>query len=133
MVHFDLYPHNILLTGDRVYFVDWPHARLGAPFLDLLTVLSAARGLDQDAIVAAHPLTAGLDPTTIDAVLTALAGFALAGAFDEVPADLRPIADAKLRLGLDTLHWLRHRMRVTCAQRGCGIGQAASGRPPRGP
>jgi len=36
LVHFDAYPHNILLTGERVLFADWPHARLGAPFLDLI-------------------------------------------------------------------------------------------------
>jgi RIO-like serine/threonine protein kinase len=27
LVHCDLYPHNILLTEESVYFVDWPHAR----------------------------------------------------------------------------------------------------------
>src|SRR5262245_14905673 len=36
LVHFDAYPHNILLTGERVLFADWPHARLGAPFVDLI-------------------------------------------------------------------------------------------------
>ena len=30
LVHFDLYPHNMLLTPERVVFIDWPHARLGA-------------------------------------------------------------------------------------------------------
>src|ERR671916_582069 len=34
LVHCDLYPHNILLTPDRVVVVDWPHARLGAPVVD---------------------------------------------------------------------------------------------------
>src|SRR5205085_1421957 len=39
LVHFDLYAHNVLLTPDRVVFVDWPHARLGAPVVHLVTVL----------------------------------------------------------------------------------------------
>jgi thiamine kinase-like enzyme len=46
LVHFDAYPHNILLTRSQVLFVDWPHARLGAPFLDLIMFAcsAAARG-----------------------------------------------------------------------------------------
>jgi Phosphotransferase enzyme family len=111
LTHFDLYPHNIVLTGGQAFFVDWPYARLGAPFIDLLTVLSTASGprIDQDAIVAACPLTADLDPATINAVLAALAGFALSGAFEAVPPGLKPITDAKLVLGLQTLRWLRRR------------------------
>ena len=48
LVHCDLYPHNILLTEESVYFVDWPHARQGAPYLDVLTVLAtaASQGID---------------------------------------------------------------------------------------
>jgi hypothetical protein len=42
LVHFDALPHNIVLTRDGVYFVDWPHARLGAPFIDLLMLLTTA-------------------------------------------------------------------------------------------
>jgi hypothetical protein len=42
LVHFDLYAHNIVLAGDRVLFVDWPHARLGAPCIDLVLCLSSA-------------------------------------------------------------------------------------------
>src|SRR5260370_1360359 len=42
LVHFDALPHNILRTDDRVVLVDWPHARLGAPFIDLLMVLASA-------------------------------------------------------------------------------------------
>ena len=58
LVHFDLYPHNILLTPDQVMFVDWPHARLGAPFLDLLMLLSsaAASAIDAEPILRKHPL-----------------------------------------------------------------------------
>jgi Ser/Thr protein kinase RdoA (MazF antagonist) len=57
LVHCDLYPHNILLTPDRVVAVDWPHARLGAPVVDLVTVLTsaAADGLDPEAALRGHP------------------------------------------------------------------------------
>jgi len=36
LLHFDTRADNLLLTPDRVYVVDWPHARLGAPVFDLV-------------------------------------------------------------------------------------------------
>jgi Ser/Thr protein kinase RdoA (MazF antagonist) len=56
LVHFDLYPHNILLTPETVVFVDWPHARLGAPIVDLVMVLSsaAADGIDPEPALRSH-------------------------------------------------------------------------------
>ena len=36
LLHADLRADNVLLTGDRVMIVDWPHACRGAAFLDLV-------------------------------------------------------------------------------------------------
>jgi hypothetical protein len=115
LVHFDLYPHNILLTPDRVLFADWPHARLGAPFIDLLTVLcsTVASGIDPEPALAAHPLTASLDPRIIDAFLAALAGFYFDGALEPRPPGLAPVTAAKFRLAEDTLRWLVRRLGST--------------------
>jgi Ser/Thr protein kinase RdoA (MazF antagonist) len=79
LVHFDLYPHNILVTTDRVVFVDWPHACLGAPIVDLVTLLSsaAAEGIDPESYLRTY--AAGTDPARVDAILAAHAGFLLAG------------------------------------------------------
>jgi thiamine kinase-like enzyme len=43
LLHGDLYPFNLLLTPDRVVVIDWPHAWTGAPFCDVVTLLSSAR------------------------------------------------------------------------------------------
>jgi aminoglycoside phosphotransferase (APT) family kinase protein len=112
LVHFDMYPHNILLTADQVLFADWPHARLGAPFIDLLLLLStaAASGIDPDPILASQPLTAHIEPHTIDAVLAAHAGFCLVGALLPAPPGLEPITDAKLALGRSATKWLQQRI-----------------------
>jgi hypothetical protein len=111
-VHFDLYPHNILLTNDRVLFADWPHARLGVPLLDLLIVLStaAADGIDPEPILRQDPLTAGTAPHTIDAVLAALAGFSANGALHPPVPGLEPITAAKRTLSRTAVAWLHHRL-----------------------
>ncbi len=81
LVHFDPYPHNMLLAGGRVIFVDWPHARIGAPFVDLIAFAAsaAAAGIDPDWLLLGRAATAGRDPEIIDAVLAAYAGFCAAG------------------------------------------------------
>lgn len=98
LVHFDALPHDILLSPAGVMLVDWPHARLGAPIIDLLMVLAsaAADGIDPVPMLAGQPLSAAVDAAAMDAILAALSGFSLAGAAPEsCPA---PIAAAKMNL-----------------------------------
>ena len=63
LVHFDALPHNILRTDRRVLFVDWPHARLGAPFIDVLTLLASAgdAGIELDPLLARQAVIADVD------------------------------------------------------------------------
>lgn len=110
LVHFDALPHNILLTPAGVVLADWPHARLGAPAIDLLTVLAsaAADGIDPEPVLRAQPIAATVSAADTDAILAALSGFSLAGALnDACPA---AIAAAKLHLGRGALGWLRRRL-----------------------
>jgi aminoglycoside phosphotransferase len=61
LVHGDLRADNILLTPDRVVFVDWPHARIGAPWLYLLFLLPSAAATGTDPEEAWAGLPAGAD------------------------------------------------------------------------
>jgi Phosphotransferase enzyme family len=112
LVHFDAYPHNILLTDNRVLFADWPHARLGAPFLDLIMFASsaAAAGVDPEPIVTGHSPTAETEPDVIDAVLTAHVGFCMGGALYPVSPEFAPIIAAKADLGIAATAWLQRRI-----------------------
>jgi aminoglycoside phosphotransferase (APT) family kinase protein len=112
LVHFDAYAHNILLAGERVLFVDWPHARAGAPFIDLITFAAsaAAAGVDADQLLADRTVTDRLDPHIIDAVLAAHAGFCLAGSLRRPEPGLAPIVAAKAELGAAATAWLRRRL-----------------------
>jgi hypothetical protein len=95
-----------LPTATRVVFVDWPHARLGSPIVDVVTVLSsvAVAGIDPDPY-----LPDQLDPRDVNAVLAAHAGFCFAGGLSVMPPGLEPIADAKLVIGRATVNWLERR------------------------
>jgi hypothetical protein len=110
LVHGDLYPHNVLLTPDRVVVVDWPHARPGSPLVDLVTVVTSAvaDGLDPDA--ALRRRAGDVAPRELDAVLAAHAGFLVAGGLATMPPGLEPIAEAKRRLGAAAVRWLRARL-----------------------
>lgn len=111
LIHGDLYPHNILLTAGRVVFVDWPHARLGAPVVDLVTFLSsvAADGLDP-APYLPDQRSGQNRGAAVTAVLAAHTGFLLAGGLSAPHPGLEAITAAKLRLGLGALRWLRGRL-----------------------
>ena len=112
LVHFDLYPHNVLLTDERVYFVDWPHARRGNPLVDLVSILATVEiaGVDPSPLADAHPLTRNVDPHTLDALIAAHAGFCISGALYPPDPGYQPILDAKRALGTAYLGWLARRI-----------------------
>lgn len=109
LLHFDVYAHNILLTSDRAVFVDWPHARIGNPLVDLVLLLSsaAADGLDPEPF--AETGSKDID-NDIDAILAANAGFLLAGGLSAPVPGLEAIQATKLHLGTGALRWLQSRL-----------------------
>lgn len=112
--HGDLYPFNIMLTADRVYFVDWPHAWVGAAHCDVLTLLSntVLSGINPQSIVNDHPLTRDLEPAQIDGMLTAHSGFLLRGAVSAGPAADPNLVTMMAALGLSSLRWLMRRTAI---------------------
>jgi hypothetical protein len=112
LLHGDLYAFNVMLTPSRVYIVDWPHAWVGAPYCDLLTLLASAplSGLDPQPYVDRHPLLGGLDRDRIDAFLAAHAGFLMRLAVTAGPATDRNLLAMAVALGRSSLHWLRTRL-----------------------
>lgn len=78
LLHLDLRGDNVLLARDRVYFVDWPWAAIGAAWVDLALMLPSVamqQGPAPQEVWDAHPLARGADPGAVDAVVCALAGF----------------------------------------------------------
>jgi aminoglycoside phosphotransferase (APT) family kinase protein len=112
LVHFDLHVGNILLGGDRVFFVDWAHARLGSPLVDLVMLLAGAAGdgIDPEPLLAFHTPGAEAEQTAVTGILAAHAGFLTAGAVSPAAPGLEAITAAKASLAVGALCWLRMRL-----------------------
>jgi hypothetical protein len=69
--------------------------------------------LPHNPVLRRQPVANTVDDADVTAVLAALAGFWLAGAFEPMSPGLEPIAAAKLHLGRGALWWLQHRLGAT--------------------
>ena len=112
LLHGDLYPFNIMLTADRVFVIDWPHAWIGARHCDVVTLLSSASlsGIDPQPIADSHPLTRDLGSSQINEPLALHAGFLLRTAASAGPAGDPNIVSMMVALGRASLNWLRERL-----------------------
>jgi aminoglycoside phosphotransferase (APT) family kinase protein len=113
LVHGDLRADNILLTPHQVVFVDWPHARVGAPWLDLLFLLpsAAATGTDPEEVWAAYPPGRAADRDAVTAVLVALTGFFLHQSVLPPPKNLERVRAFQRVQGEAALRWVDARLR----------------------
>jgi hypothetical protein len=112
LVHFDVFAQNILLTDEKVYFVDWPFARVGARFVDLVMFVASA-GLSPEAsndIVSRHALSRDVEADEITAVLAANTGRCALGALADPPPGIEAVRDAYIGLARGALEWLALRM-----------------------
>jgi aminoglycoside phosphotransferase (APT) family kinase protein len=116
LAHGDIRADNILLTRDRVVFVDWPWANLAAPWFDLAALLPSVAmqgGPAPEEIFGGHPVSRGADPEAVTAVVAALAGvWTWLGGQPAPPGlpTLRAFQRAQASIALD---WLKQRLGVT--------------------
>lgn len=112
LVHGDPYAFNLLLTDERVVFVDWPHAWIGPAHADLVMLLASLplSGIDPEPIVAGHPLLARVGRDELDALVALNAGFLLHGACSSGPTADPNLVRMMSALGLSSLRWLSARL-----------------------
>lgn len=111
LLHTDLRADNIVLTDDRVMFVDWPHARIGAPWIDLLWFLPSVAmqgGPPPTDLFWSHPIAQGADADAVLAVLAGVAGFFTYGATQPPPPGLPRLRRFQLGQAVEAVAWLRH-------------------------
>lgn len=114
LVHGDLRADNVLIDhdhdGGRVALIDWPHASVGAPWLDLAFMLPSVAmqggGAPQD-IFWSRPVAREVDRERLRAAVAGLSGYFAHSALQPAPVgipNLRRFQAAQARHAVD---WLR--------------------------
>jgi hypothetical protein len=111
LLNFDVRADNILIAGDEVFFVDWPWARIGAPFVEWLGFAPSVQmqgGPKPDDLLHMVPIDA-VDDDAINAVIASLTGYFLAHARRSPPPGIPTLRAFQAAQGDIALAWLRER------------------------
>ena len=112
LLHFDARADNILIAGERVYVVDWPWARLGAPWVDWVAMAPSVAmqgGPDPESFLRRFDVQ-HVSPHATDAVLCAIAGYFVVHALDPPPPGLPTVREFQAAQGRVAIAWLRERL-----------------------
>ena len=110
LVHGDLRADNVILDAEQCWLVDWPHAALGAPWLDLVLMLPSVAmqgGGDPGGIFRSQRVSHGVDDGHLRAVLAALAGYFAHGALQPSPRGIPNLRRFQGAQAVHTIAWLR--------------------------
>ncbi len=113
MIHYDLRPDNIIITNPYSWALvcDWNWLRFGPAWVDTVSLLiSASAHHDVDALLAAHPTTAGMPGRAVESQLAAYAGRLLAIGSRPPATDSPYLNVYRYQAGVNALNWLRRRM-----------------------
>lgn len=111
LLNFDVRADNIVIANDRVYFVDWPWARIGAPFVDWVAFAPSVYmqgGPNPERLLRMAELRE-VEATAIDAVLAALTGYLIAYSRRPPPLGIPTVRAFQAAQGDVALAWLRER------------------------
>lgn len=109
LVHADLRADNVLLTRDRVVVVDWPHACLGAAFVDVVFLAPSVAmqgGPQPGDLVAMTRVGRRVDREAVTATVCALAGYFTQRSLAPAPAGIPTVRAFQAAQGQIARHWL---------------------------
>jgi Ser/Thr protein kinase RdoA (MazF antagonist) len=112
LVHLDIRADNLLLTDDRVYVVDWPHAHVGARWLDAITFAPSVAmqgGSEPEELLARWPGVGEADPAAVTAAVASVAGFFTQRALLPAPPGLPTLRSFQAAQGDVARAWLARR------------------------
>lgn len=112
LLHLDLRADNLILTPDRVVVVDWPHARVGAPWVDLLFFAPSVAmqgGPPPEELLSRYPPARHAAPDAITAVVCAIAGFFVGEGLRPAPPGLPTLRAFQIAQGEVARSWLSRR------------------------
>ena len=111
LLHFDLRADNILISGDRVFGVDWPWARRGAPWVDWVGMAPSVEmqgGPRCEDFLSLFDVR-GVPGDSITEVLCSIAGYFCVHALDKPPRGIPTVRAFQAAQGVVALRWLRER------------------------
>ena len=111
LVHCDLRADNLLISGDRVYVLDWPWARIGASWVDLVGMAPsvAMQGGPPPSQLFDRLDLRGVPSTAIDAAVASFAGYFVVRALEPAPPGLPTLRAFQAAQGRVAEAWLRER------------------------
>lgn len=113
LIHFDIRSDNLLLTPDRVVVVDWPHACIGAPWIDLMGMAPSVKmegGPEPEDLFMRHPAARAADPEAVNAVLASIAGFFTHRSLQPPPPGIPTVRAFQAAQGEVARRWLAQRI-----------------------
>jgi len=102
----------LLTLDDRVLVVDWPHARIGASWVDAVFFAPSVAmqgGPPPEELVARHPHGRQADPGALTAVVAAVAGFFTGEGLQPAPPGLPTLRPFQASQGEVASDWLARR------------------------
>jgi aminoglycoside phosphotransferase (APT) family kinase protein len=112
LVHFDTRADNLLLTDDRVYVVDWPHAVLAQPWVELVFFAPSVAmqgGPQPEELLMRHGAARAANPDHVTAFLAAVAGFFTFQSLLPPPPGLPSLRQFQAAQGEIARRWLDER------------------------
>jgi aminoglycoside phosphotransferase (APT) family kinase protein len=113
LLHFDVRADNVLLTDEQVWFVDWPHACVGAAWLDAVLLAPSVTmqgGPPPEEVLAHHPAAAAADAEALTAAIVALAGYFTQRGLQPPPPGLPTVRAFQAAQGAVARQWAARRL-----------------------
>ena len=113
LVHGDLRADNVMIDPDhqhRVWIIDWPHASVGAPWLDLAFMLPSVAlqgGGDPATNFRAHAVSEGVHDDDLRAALAGLSGYFAWSSRQPPPRGIPNLRRFQAAQGVAAIRWLR--------------------------
>jgi aminoglycoside phosphotransferase (APT) family kinase protein len=112
LIHADLRADNVLLAADRVWFVDWAHGAVGAPWFDVVFMAGSVimhNGRAGQDLLDNHLADRDAAPEAVLSALVATIGFFLHQSTLPAPVGLPTLREFQRAQGEAALGWLRER------------------------
>lgn len=112
LLNFDVRADNILISGDEVFFVDWPWARIGPPFVEWIGLAPSVymQGGPKPEELLRRARLGDVSDHAVNAVIASMTGYFLAYARRPPPPGIPTVRAFQAAQGEIALAWLRERL-----------------------